>query len=158
MLDEGLSILAGLWSGESFTYTGKHYQVNDSLFLPEPLQQPRIPVWIAGTWPNKAPLARAARWDGIAPTFTSADPVADLKRLVAHFRESGRLDSPFDIVYPGHTPGHDPARAADIIAQVESAGATWWLEDIRPTAFGDDWTTTWTLEAIRQRILQPPPG
>jgi alkanesulfonate monooxygenase SsuD/methylene tetrahydromethanopterin reductase-like flavin-dependent oxidoreductase (luciferase family) len=157
MLDEGLAILAGLWSGQPFTFVGRHYHVSDSLFLPAPLQQPRIPVWIAGTWPNKAPLTRAARWDGIAPTFTSDDPVAELRALVAHFRDSGRLDSPFDIVYPGQTPGHDPTRAAGIIAPVAAAGATWWLEDIRPTAFGDDWATTWTLEAIRQRILQPPP-
>src|SRR3990172_5166253 len=28
-LDEGLDILAGLWSGEPFSYRGKHYQVND---------------------------------------------------------------------------------------------------------------------------------
>ena len=48
MLDEGLDILTGLWSGKPFSYNGQHYQVNDSLFLPTPIQSPRIPIWVAG--------------------------------------------------------------------------------------------------------------
>ena len=52
LLDEGLDKLAGYWAGE---------------FEPVPVQQPRIPVWVAGRWPNRRPLRRAARWDGMFP-------------------------------------------------------------------------------------------
>ena len=58
MLDEGLEVLTGLWSGEPFTHEGKHYHIKSAHFLPKPVQ-PRIPVWVAGIWPNKAPFRRA---------------------------------------------------------------------------------------------------
>ena len=63
-LDEGLDVLAGLWSGEPFSYEGKHYRVDNVTFRPRSVQQPRVPVWIAGHWPYKKPFIRAARWDG----------------------------------------------------------------------------------------------
>ena len=55
-LDEGLDIVAGLWSGERFSYQGQHYQLQEMIFLPKPVQ-PRIPIWVGGNWPNKPPLA-----------------------------------------------------------------------------------------------------
>ena len=44
MLDEGLNIVTGLWSGEAFSHAGEHYTVEEVTFLPRPLQQPRIPI------------------------------------------------------------------------------------------------------------------
>jgi Luciferase-like monooxygenase len=64
-LEEGLEVLNGLWSGETFSFQGKHYQVTDTQMLPKPLQSPRIPIWLAGGWPRRKPLRRAAHWDGI---------------------------------------------------------------------------------------------
>ena len=52
MLDEGLEVLAGLWSGHAFSYSGKYYQIEETQFRPPPVQSPRIPIWVAGTWPN----------------------------------------------------------------------------------------------------------
>ncbi|HEX9132980.1 MAG TPA: LLM class flavin-dependent oxidoreductase [Ktedonobacteraceae bacterium] len=48
LLDEGLDILAGLWRGEPFSYKGTHYRVEEVAFLPKPVQQPRIPIWVGG--------------------------------------------------------------------------------------------------------------
>src|SRR5690348_8119157 len=62
LLDEGLDVLAGLWSGEAFSYTGKHLNVDQVRFTPVPVQRPRIPVWVAGTLPAPRPIARAGRW------------------------------------------------------------------------------------------------
>ena len=73
MLDEGLEVLTGLWSGEPFSYHGEHYQITEARFLPVPLQQPRIPIWVAATWPNKRPFRRAARWDGVFPLLVTDD-------------------------------------------------------------------------------------
>ena len=66
MLDEGLTVLQGLWSGEPFSYEGSHYQVTNARFLPKPVQ-PHIPIWVGGNWPNKKPFRRAAKWDGVFP-------------------------------------------------------------------------------------------
>src|SRR5262249_41581277 len=47
-LDECLDILNGLWSGTPFSYQGKYYQLKETTFLPKPVQQPRVPIWVAG--------------------------------------------------------------------------------------------------------------
>ncbi len=44
LLDEGLEILTGLWSGRPFGFQGKHYHLDEMTFLPPPVQQPRIPI------------------------------------------------------------------------------------------------------------------
>ena len=54
-LDEGLAILDGLWSGEPFSFEGEHHRVIGAHFLPRAVQEPRIPVWVAGRWPNRRP-------------------------------------------------------------------------------------------------------
>ena len=55
-LDDALAVLTGLWSGAPFTYHGTHYQVQEAHFTPPPLQTPRIPIWVAGFWPRRAPF------------------------------------------------------------------------------------------------------
>src|SRR2546425_2004700 len=47
-LDEALSIIAGLWTGKPFSHNGKHFRVKKTVFLPSPLQKPRIPIWVGG--------------------------------------------------------------------------------------------------------------
>jgi Luciferase-like monooxygenase len=56
-LDEGLHALDLLWSGEPVTYRGNRITIDDVVFLPTPVQRPRVPVWVGGFWPNKAPDA-----------------------------------------------------------------------------------------------------
>src|SRR5919107_2460309 len=64
MLDEGLEVLAGLWTGESFRHRGGHYRVageppNEDwrgVFFSPPLQRAPGPVWGGGTRPVKAPF------------------------------------------------------------------------------------------------------
>ena len=142
-LDEGLSIVNGLWSGEPLTHRGKHYTVDVVSFLPQCVQQPRVPIWVAGMLPNKAPLRRAARWDGVFPlklppgglsaasftwsTFwlTPAELAGAAKYVAAH-RASG--SGALEVVASGATPADDRARAQEIAASYRDAGATWWLE------------------------------
>ena len=64
MLDEALEIIAGLWTGEPFSFRGEHYTVDDVTFAPRPVQRPRIPIWVGGGFPLPGPTRRAARWDG----------------------------------------------------------------------------------------------
>ncbi len=70
MLTEGLEIITGLQRGEPFVYSGEHYQISiPTVFNPKPVQEPRVPVWVAGKWPNKPPFRRAARWDGAVRSY-----------------------------------------------------------------------------------------
>jgi hypothetical protein len=60
--------------------------------------------------------------------------------------EHGAGNRIYDIVVEGQTPGGDPERAAAIIREWETAGATWWIES---------W---WGAEAERTaRMKQGPP-
>src|SRR5512140_335493 len=40
MLDEGLAVITGLWSGGRFDFDGRHFHTHVESFLPVPLQQP----------------------------------------------------------------------------------------------------------------------
>src|SRR5829696_3042689 len=55
-LDEGLDVLAAAWSGEPVDFHGTTTHVDGVTFLPRPVQRPRIPLWVGGTWPRRAPL------------------------------------------------------------------------------------------------------
>ena len=66
LVDESLEILTGLWKGQPFSYTGKHYTVKECKFYPPPppVQQPRIPIWAVGAYPRpeiRRPAAAAIR-------------------------------------------------------------------------------------------------
>jgi len=131
-LDEGLDLLTRYWTGETVDHEGAHYRVRSTALLPATVQQPRPPVWIAGYWPKRRPMRRAARWDGAVPLFTSANhgdaPPVDEVREVAAFIAAERgnnADRPFELVVGGRS---DPARAADLIGPLREAGATWWDE------------------------------
>lgn len=133
-LDEGLAILAGLWSGRPFEFHGAHYDVGNIKFRPTPVQQPRIPVWVAGYWPHKAPFRRAARWDGAFPLKKGGGLNGrDLRRIMDYVQQHRPVevsDVPFDLVTSGSTPGDDARKARAKIQPLVDNGLTWWLESI----------------------------
>ena len=47
--DEALAILRLAWMGERFSFEGRHYQVNQALVVPQPLQRPHPPMRMAAT-------------------------------------------------------------------------------------------------------------
>ena len=151
-LDEGLEIIAGLWKGESFSYTGKHYQVEDVQFIPQPIQQPRIPIWACGAWSNKrAPIRRGARWDGIiAVTGERAIKSEEVREVRAYCEQHRTTNDPFDVVVILQSEGGNSADDQQKTEAFEEAGATWWLEDLSLGRF--------SLEDARNRIHKGPPS
>lgn len=154
MMDEALEILNGLWSGNPFNYQGNHYTIRGTRFRPKPRQAPRIPIWVAGTWPHRRPLQRAAHWDGAFPIGAGHSQVdmltvEDVKDAVAYLKDNWMLGQRFDIVHLGITPTDDPGQGANIAAQYAKAGVTWWLENINPERC--------SLAKARQRIHRGPP-
>lgn len=153
-VDEGLEIIAGLWTGEPFSFQGTHYRVEQTVFLPTPVQRPRIPIWVAGRWPNRAPFRRAARWDGMFPThaeygFDQLVPPGELRRIIDYtlgFRDAEA--GPYDVVLQGITP-LDRDRACEVVAPYGPVGLTWWVERI-------GWFRG-TIQEMRSRIEAGPP-
>ncbi|HUS13638.1 MAG TPA: LLM class flavin-dependent oxidoreductase [Chloroflexia bacterium] len=129
MLDEGLTVLTGLWSGQPFSFEGDHYQVANGVFTPGPLQQPRIPIWVAGKWPHKGPFRRAARWDGVCPNALERPVSPEEYTAIGAFITTHRTSAgPFDVVHTQivQQPGRRPSEAQ--VAAYQDAGVTWWLE------------------------------
>jgi alkanesulfonate monooxygenase SsuD/methylene tetrahydromethanopterin reductase-like flavin-dependent oxidoreductase (luciferase family) len=174
MLDEGLEVLAALWSGEAVTHHGAHYTVDDVTFLPRPIQVPRIPVWIAATVGHERPLRRAARWDGVHPVKYGPDgedlpltpeDVASMFADVRRFRteaglpEAGLAEAglpgaqpagaPFDVVALGEMDPSDRVGTRHACAELAAAGATWWLQAVSPRG-GD-------VETMRRLVRAGPP-
>lgn len=139
-LDEGLEVLAGLWSGERVDFHGEQLTAADVTFRPTPLQRPRPPVWIGCNWPNRLPLRRAARWDGVVPMVFSPEDgswrptAAVVTEIVAAVGAERTGTGRFDVVITGRTPPDGPAAARDTVGPIAAAGATWWLEGFRPQA------------------------
>lgn len=161
MLDEGLAIIAGLWSGEEFGFDGEHYHLEPMTFLPRPVQRPRIPIIVAGYWPHRGPIRRAARWDGMHALFPPHVEAWEekVRALVAELK-SLRKDphAPFEFLDCGHIPGEGP-EARDRAPSTD-LGATWWIDSFDPWRFGWDGSATgWpSVELARDRIRRGPPA
>ncbi len=153
-LDEGLEVLTGLWSGQPFSHRGERFSVQDARFLPTPVQSPRIPIWVGGQWPNRAPLRRAARWDGVYPIYlvdgAPAMTPAILNTIVEYVGEHRKSHDPFDVVAPGAHLGHDRPRLSDAAASYAEAGATWYAAPIGPELG--------TVAEVKAWIAAGPPG
>jgi len=156
-VEEGLEILSGLWSGEPFAYRGEHYQTEAMTFLPQPMKQPRIPIWLDAAWPRMRSMRRALRYDGIIPGKKNEDgtnePMTsdDFRSMKDWIDEHRPTTSPFDIVREGATPGDDREQAADAVQPFAEAGVTWWIEAVWKYFYRG------TLENMRTRIRQGPP-
>jgi alkanesulfonate monooxygenase SsuD/methylene tetrahydromethanopterin reductase-like flavin-dependent oxidoreductase (luciferase family) len=151
-LDEGLEILTGLWTGSPFEHHGQAYQVEKVTFQPPSFQQPRIPIWVGGWWPAKAPFRRAARWDGIIPLKQSGDNLLtpeEVKEVMDFIRPLRTSTAPFDVAIIQWTDPADPEAAAAKVEAYARAGATWWLESL--------YMQQDSLEGLRKRILAGPP-
>ncbi len=156
LLDEGLAVLTGLWSGEPFSFHGQHFHVAEMTFLPKPAQQPRIPIWVVGAWPRERSMRRVLRYDGLLPNKIGEDgsqatigpaDIAAMKAWIAERRDP--TQGPFDIVMEGETPADDPERAAETVRTWAEAGATWWLES--------RWSSMNDAAPVRERIMAGPP-
>jgi len=60
-LDETIAIVRGLWGSEPFTFAGGQFQVTDGQTVPGPIQQPYVPLLIAGGG-ERVTLRQVARY------------------------------------------------------------------------------------------------
>ncbi|MFX1515776.1 MAG: LLM class flavin-dependent oxidoreductase [Promethearchaeota archaeon] len=147
MLDESLEILKGLWSGKPFTFDGKHFKIKEPVkFKPEG----NIKIWVGGTWPNKKPFRRAAKYDGIFPLKAGSDPSLypqDYQEILSYIRKYRKSLDSFDVVKSILTVGDKEEDA--YIHHFMDIGANWLLE-----AF---WSERCSLKEIQKRIDRGPP-
>jgi alkanesulfonate monooxygenase SsuD/methylene tetrahydromethanopterin reductase-like flavin-dependent oxidoreductase (luciferase family) len=152
-LDETLDILQLAWTGKPFSYAGAHYQLDNVVFWPPAIQQPRIPLWAVGAWPRPKSMARTARLDGIVPSIAD-DPFRQLtpdeiRDIVDWERAHRDTDVPFDVVLEGVSPADDAEWVESTLRPLATAGATWWIES--------RWEAPNDPATLLERIRQGPP-
>ena len=90
-MDETIAILRGLWSGQEFSYHGEQWSaLSDGTFL-GPIQQPRVPIMIAGGG-EKVTLRQVAQYAdasnmGAHESIGSATTSAGIERKFGKLRE-----------------------------------------------------------------------
>ncbi|MCW2797369.1 LLM class flavin-dependent oxidoreductase [Nocardioides sp.] len=152
VLDESLVLLRRLLEeADPVTHEGATYRVHEVQLHPQTVQQ-RIPIWVAGWWPNRKPLRRAAAYDGVVPLWPefalpSPQEFNGCLDVIREIRvESGRDADGFDALVWSRTEGPDDTRPLEYAA----VGATWWVEafDARRDS----------LAGVQSRILAGPPA
>ena len=140
LFDEALDALALHWSGEPFSYEGRHWKARESQGLPRPTRG-TIPIWLGGN--AKVTLQRVAeRCQGWMPLFgseqlfsTTRTPhpgtLADVAAKIEQLRtEASGRGAEIDLVLPYMDPSianptEEAERHREAFAGLEDAGATW---------------------------------
>jgi probable F420-dependent oxidoreductase len=138
LFDEALDVLPLHWSGEPFSYQGRHFSARDVIARPRPVQ-PLIPIWVGGNskLSRRRVAERAQGWmpmSGGAELSTTArtpalDSVGDLAAAITEVRETaaaaGRTDR-IDVLYSYRVaPDVETDRHREALADLEKAGVTW---------------------------------
>jgi alkanesulfonate monooxygenase SsuD/methylene tetrahydromethanopterin reductase-like flavin-dependent oxidoreductase (luciferase family) len=106
-MEETLQIVQGLWRGEPFTFTGKYRQVKDAALRILPVQQPYVPILIAGGGERVTlrQVARYADMSNFAPheSAGSAFDVGDVQRKLGRLKEfCAEIGRPYDSIVRSH--------------------------------------------------------
>ena len=135
-LDEALTVIDGMISGRPVEHRGTHFHAVADV-RPAALQEPRIPILVAGIAPHRRPLERALRWDGFLPIGSEGPLTPD---AVAAYLDGVERPDDWELLVARH-----PDHGADAYADV---GVTSLIEGAWPVG---DW-----VGEFRQRIAAGP--
>ncbi|MFP5307286.1 MAG: LLM class flavin-dependent oxidoreductase [Gammaproteobacteria bacterium] len=156
--DEFLEIVHRLWAGETLSYDGRHFSLQNASIAPTP-PRGRIPLYIGG-FSDKA-LERAAKYgDGYFGNEEVCDLYAEKLRTAGKDPAGGRvrIQGLFTVV------AHDPEKALHELApyfhHVNNSYGQWLNEDRAATGMGDQTLLkAMTLDEFKRsgilRILTP---
>ena len=90
-LEESLQVIRGLWTQPRTTFAGEHYQLQDAVAEPKPVQRPHPPIWIGGSGPKRT-LRLAAQYADVwnAAGGTAEEVAASSRILDQHCADVGR--------------------------------------------------------------------
>ena len=93
-LTEGLEIVKRLWTEDSVTHHGKHFQLDDAKASVKPKQNPRPPIWLGGdVEPAVRRAARIADAWCVAPTLSTESMLSYLEVFRAERRRTGQSEN-----------------------------------------------------------------
>jgi len=141
LFDEALEVLPRHWSGEPFSYKGRHFDAREVMARPRPVQDP-IPIWIGGN--SRLTLRRVAKHAQGWMPLIGPEQLASTART-AHLGSNDELASrigevqalagdraPLDITVSYFdesifSPEVEADRHREALAALEAIGVTWVL-------------------------------
>ena len=98
--EEALEVLDRLLRGDDVSSGTASRHLEGVSLITRPVQAPRPPILLAASWPNRAGVRRAARWDGLMPQWPGLaegrDPsvptgarISELEALLDCYRAAG---------------------------------------------------------------------
>ncbi|AYY14202.1 LLM class F420-dependent oxidoreductase [Actinobacteria bacterium YIM 96077] len=116
-LEEACQIIRSLWTTPRTSFEGQHYQLDDAIAEPKPVQQPHPPIWIGGIG-RKRTLRIVARYADVwNAAFGTPEDIADLSAVLdQHCAEVGR--DPAEIRRTVQL--RLPDKPEDVIPQIEA--------------------------------------
>ena len=85
LFEEKVEILLKCWSGQEFSYDGKHHKIENLRVRPDPVQTPHPPIWIGASAPVSC---RRAGIIGDALVTTPSTTLENTCRLIGEYRRS----------------------------------------------------------------------
>lgn len=120
-VEECLQIALQMWSGNNGPYRGKHYQLQETLCVPQPLSKPRPPIMIGGGGEKKTLRLVAQYADGCNLFGDAATVAHKLGVLRGHCERLGRdyaaIDKTVMVVHQ-----RDPAKLLAELAALAAVG------------------------------------
>ena len=151
MLEEAIQIAQQMWSDNDGAFEGKHYQLKETINLPQP-SRGRIPILIGGGGEKKT-LRLVAQYGDACHLFTR-EGVDEVARKLGVLREHcDRLGRDYDAIEKtiGGAGGLDPLADADTwLAEMEKYAALG-VTLVTATPSGDD-PVAWTNE-VTEKVL-----
>lgn len=124
-LDETFTVVHGLMTSDRFTFDGRFVSIQDAVFEPKPVQQPRPPFVVGGSGPRRTiPLAArwADHWNYPDYEYQPESFAAAKDRLDAGCRAIGRDPGTIHTSVQFRSSG-DPIEARDRMQAYREAGA-----------------------------------
>ena len=105
--NECLEVLTQLWTQDSVSFKGRHFQLEDAAINPHPVQQPHPPIWVSGR--REPAMQRAVRHgNGWMPYFYDPSRYRDSVAKIQRFASEANRDlsqfqwafMPYISIYP----------------------------------------------------------
>lgn len=149
-MDEGLELMAQLFTGDEVTFDGRYTTINSLALNPAPVQRPGPPVWIGGRKP--AAFRRAGRFaDHWMPYMFTPERLAEsLDEVRRHAEQDGRARADVaGAIFCWGAVDRDPA-----VARRQAIAATTATYNQDFTALADKYLLSGTPAQVVERLAE----
>jgi F420-dependent oxidoreductase-like protein len=91
LLEDALEIVTRLFTGDTVSYDGRVVSLDEAQLRPVPVQQPRPPIWIGGSGPNRT-LPLAARFADVWHSFGTPNSLREASQRLDELAEKAGRD------------------------------------------------------------------